>query len=266
MHKPSSLKDYAIAIFLAAILLTLFSSYLLIRRGYLFDAPPSADTFFVFNKVIIGVGTVLLALTFLIGPIVRYFDRFDKWLGYRKEIGIIGGFLALSHGILSYHFLPLKFPQEKFTIENIPFLAGLIGSLILVFLFVLSLERVIHLMDGKRWWFLQRFGLRAVIVFTVIHVVVMKWQGWMKWLKQGGTPSAELANPLLPGLGMLVSLFLAWVIIVRLYESIFLFKDCGFTTKEICTDENTKKRGRKFFIISFWVMILVYIFLFLRWA
>lgn len=265
MHKPSTLRDYGVAGIIAIVLLTLFCCYLLIRRGYLFDAPPTADTLYVFNKALIGVGTVLLAFTFLIGPIVRYFDRFDKWLGYRKEIGILGGFLALAHGVVSYFFLPLKFPQSKFNLENIPFIAGFIGSLILVFLFVLSFKKIIDRMNKGHWWFLQRWGLRAVILFTVIHVFVMKWQGWMKWIKQGGTPTAELAHPLMPGLGMLVSLFLAWVIVVRLYESIFLFQDCGFAAKEICMNEDIKRRGKKFFLRSFWVMILLYVFLFTRW-
>ena len=264
MHKPSSLRDYTIVSLIAAALIAFFSLYLSYRRGYIFNAPPTADTLYVFNKIIIGAGTVLLAFTFLIGPIVRYFDRFDTWLSYRKEIGIVGAFLAFSHAIISYYFLPLKFPKAWIDFSSWDFGAGLVGILLLLFLFILSFKKVILFMEGSRWWFLQRWGLRVVIVLTLIHVYVMKWPGWVKWFKQGGAVTPELAHPLLPGLGLLVTLFLTWVVIVRLYESIFLFKNCGLGTKEICMDINIKSKGRKFFIGSFWIMMAFYAVVFLR--
>lgn len=264
MHKPSSLRDYIIALLMASSLTAFFSLYLLVRRGYLFDAPPTADTLYVFNKVIIGAGTVLLALTFLIGPIVRYFDRFDKWLGYRKEIGIVGGFLALSHAVMSYFFLPLKFPSSGLDFDQLTFAAGLVGAILLIFLFIISFKKAIDIIGASRWWFLQRWGLRLVIAATLIHVYAMKWEGWVKWFKQGGKVTPELAHPLLPGLGLLVSLFLTWVIIVRLYESIFLFKNFGLATKEISMDPVLKARGRKFFVGSFWILVLLYVTVFVR--
>ena len=266
MHKPSNARDYIIALLIASSLTAFMGLYLLVRRGYMFDAPPTADMLYVPNKVIVGAGTVLLAFTFLIGPIVRYFDRFDTWLGYRKEIGIVGGFLVFFHAIISYFFLPLKFPQSKLDLDSITFGAGLVGVLLLIFLFIISFKKAIELIGASRWWFLQRWGLRFVILFTLIHVYSMKWAGWVKWLKQGGgAPTAELANPWMSGLGILVMLFVTWVVIVRLYESLFLFRNCGFATKEICMDGVIKARGRRFFIGSFWVLVALYFFVVTRW-
>jgi len=266
MHKPSNLRDYLIAGLITTSLLVFFGFYLLVRRGYFFDAPATADTLFVPNKVLAGVGMTLLAITFLIGPIVRYFDRFDKWLGYRKEIGIVGGFLAIFHGIISYYLLPKKFPQTYLDFTTLEFGAGLIGALLLFFLFILSFKKIIGMMSGNLWWVLQRWGLRLAIALTLIHVYIMKWNGWVKWLKQGGgNATAELANPWMPGLGILVTLFITWVVIVRLYESLILFRDCGFKTKEICMDQEIKKRGRRFFLVSFWILVMLYIVVFTRW-
>lgn len=259
MHKPSGLRDYFVACFIAFILTAFLSAYLLFRRGYFFDAPPTADMLFIPNKAIAGAGMTLLAFTFLIGPIVRYFDRFDSWLQYRKEIGIVGGFLAIFHGIVSYFFLPKKFPQEYLDFTTLEFGAGLIGAFLLLFLFILSFKSIIAKMEGSKWWFLQRWGLRFVIILTLLHVFVMKWPGWMKWLKQGGgNPTAELANPWLPGAGILVSMFIAWVVIVRLYEMIFLYKDFGIRTKEITVDPILRARGRGFFVWSFWILVVLY--------
>lgn len=264
MHKPSSLWDYTIATLIAASLVAFFSLYLSFRHGYLFNAPPTADTLYVFNKILIGAGTVLLAFTFLIGPIVRYFDRFDTWLSYRKEIGIVAGFLAVAHGLVSYYLLPLKFPQEWIEFSSVEFGAGLIGAILLVILFVLSWKHVILLVGGGPWWFLQRWGLRAVIVATLVHVYVMKWSAWVKWWQQGGTATPELIHPLMPALGLLVTLFLTWVVIIRLYESLFLFRDLGWKSKEISIDPVLKGRGRRFFLGTFWILVLLYIAVFIR--
>ncbi|MDP2838227.1 MAG: hypothetical protein Q8O53_03050 [Candidatus Moranbacteria bacterium] len=266
MHKPSSMRDYLISLLIAASLTVFMGFYIFIRRGYFFDAPSTADPLFVPNKVIASVGTVLLAFTFLIGPIVRYFGRFDKWLGYRKEIGIVGGFFIFFHAIISYFFLPLKFPQSKIDLDSITFGAGLIGIFLLISLFIISFKKAIDIIGASRWWFLQRWGLRLVIALTLIHVYTMKWAGWVKWLtKGGGAPTAELANPWLPGLGIMVTLFFTWVVIVRLYESIFLFRDFGFTTKEISMNEPIKARGRRFFLASFWILIILYVLVATRW-
>lgn len=267
MHKPSSLRDYVIAVLIAAALLVFFGFYLFIRRGYFFDAPPTADMLYVPNKAIAGAAVTMLALTFLIGPIVRYFDRLDNWLSYRKEIGIVGGFLAVAHVVITYNFLPLKFPQAKLNLISWEFGGGMIATLLLIFLFIISFKKIIDLFGGKLWWFLQRWGLRLAILFTLIHVYAMKWNGWIKWIKTGGSsaPTAELANPQMSGLGLLVMLFVTWVVIVRLYESIFVFKNFGLSTKEISMDTTLQAHGRRFFIGSFLVLIGLYFFVITRW-
>lgn len=266
MHKPSNLRDYAISFVLATALTVFLGAYLFLRRGYMFDGPDTVDVMYVPNKAIVGTGTVLLAFTFLIGPITRYFDRFDSLLQYRKEIGIVGGFFALFHAIISYFFLPLKFPREWFDFQTVEFGAGLIGAFLLIFLFIISFEKMIRLLGGGRWWFLQRLGLRLVIFFTLVHVYAMKWNGWVKWIKQGGTTtsSPELVNPWLPGAGILVSMFITWVVIVRLYETLFLYKDFGFKTKEIVMDSVLRERGRKFFIRSSWILGALWVFVITR--
>jgi DMSO/TMAO reductase YedYZ heme-binding membrane subunit len=266
-HKPFSGRDYFVALFVSVILLVLFSCYLLIRRGYYFDAPPTADMLFVPNKAFAGVGIALLAFTFLVGPVSRYFDRFDYWVGLRKELGIVGAFYILVHAVVSYFLLPKKFPQGWYDFSSAEFAAGLVGLFVLAALFAISFQKMIALIGPARWWFLQRWGLRIVMLLAVIHVFDMKWAGWVKWLtKGGGAPTAELANPWMPGLGILVSTFVAWVVIVRLYETLFIFKNAGFASKEISTDPVLKAHGRRFFLGSLVFLAIGYSILALRWV
>lgn len=265
MHKPSSFRDYLIATLIATSLFVFFGFYLCIRQGYLWDAPATADTLFLPNKALAGTAMALLALTFLIGPIVRYFDRYDTWLSYRKEIGIVAGFLAVLHGIVSYTLLPIKFPQVWIDFTATEFLAGLVGVIVLIILFVLSWKSVILLVTGGPWWFLQRWGLRIAVIATLIHVYVMKWSSWATWFTRGGgQPTPELAIPALPALGLLITLFITWVVVIRLYETLFLFRDCGFKAKEICMDLEIKARGRRFFVWSFWIYLALTLVVLLR--
>jgi DMSO/TMAO reductase YedYZ heme-binding membrane subunit len=265
--KPLSLHDYVVAI-LISVGLTLFGAVYLgvFRRTYLFNAPPTADPFFVPNKVIIGTGILMLAFTFLIGPLARYFNAFDNLVRYRKEIGIVGGIFALFHVVVSYFYLPLKFPRSGMDFTGVIYGAGLVASFIIIFLILISFQKAVDLL-GNRWWFLHRWGLRILILFAVIHVYVMKWNGaWVKWVMKGGGPSVpELPNGWLPGLGLLTGMFLTWVVIVRLYETVFIFKDLGLKPKEISRDEKLRRHGRRFLIGSFCVLIAGYIFVFTRW-
>lgn len=266
-HKPFSGRDYFVSVFVSAILLALFSSYLLVRRGYYFDAPISADMLFVPNKALAGVGIALLAFTFLVGPISRYFDRFDYWVGLRKELGIVGAFYIFVHAIVSYFLLPKKFPQDWYDFSSAEFAAGLVGAVALFVLFVISFQKMIALIGPARWWFLQRWGLRVVMLLAVIHVFDMKWAGWVKWLtKTPAAPTAEVANPWMPGLGILVSMFVAWVVIIRLYEMLFLFKGPGFATKEIAADPALRLHGQRLFWGSLALLLVAYVVVAFRWA
>lgn len=267
MHKPSNARDYFVAFFIAIIIFVILACYLYVRRGYMLDAPISAGPLYVPNKVIAGVGVMMLALVFLIGPVARYFDRFDHWLNYRKEIGIVGGFLAIAHGVISAWFVPAKFSlvglfsPERYQTA----LAGLAGVLILAFLIVISLKSLIEKIGGSRWWFLQRWGLRLVVIATLLHVIPMKWSGWARWFQEGAKQTPELLNPWMTPASILVTLFLVWVVLIRTYETVFLFRNLGVRTKEISLDSALKARGRRFFLLTFWILVISYLIVLTRW-
>jgi len=224
------------------------------------------DALYVPNKAIANAGVMLIAFVFLIGPIIRYFDRFDKWLGYRKEIGIVGTFLLVLHGIITYFYLPLKVPKGTLDLDDLDILTGIIGAAILTFLFVISFKKAISVFGATKWWFLHKWGLRTVILLTFIHVTLLKWEGWWKWITTGGTPTASVANPLLVPVSLLIELFLLWVISVRLYEVFFIYKNFGFTGNEASQTPEDKVRGQKFFTRSFFTFIVLSIIILTRFV
>ncbi|MGB3072704.1 MAG: hypothetical protein WBB68_00360 [Candidatus Moraniibacteriota bacterium] len=267
-YKLSNSRDYFIAALVGVVLTVFLGVYLLLRRGYVFAAPVSAGALYVPNKVLAGVAVVLIGLSFLVGPLTRYFNRFDSWLNYRKEIGIVGGLFGILHGLVSVFLIP-----EKFTLEGLfssysfgTTIAGLIALLIFAALIVISYQAMIKRIGGVRWWFLQRWGIRIGVAALAYHVIAMKWVGWVKWFQVGVPKTPELANPWMAPASLLVTLFLVWVVLIRLYEAVFLFRSLGWSgTREISNDVSLLRRGRRFVQYSLMLLIGAYAVVVFRW-
>lgn len=201
--------QYGFALAVALFLFDALSIYLFFRRGY-YDL-------YISNKIFAGVSAVLLGIVILIGPGSRLFSFPDRYIQYRKELGIIAFILALIHGIVSFFFLPSKFPQSGFLDTlNMPFIFGLAATVILTGIFLISNDWATNALSRKKWWRLQYWGVRFSFALVMLHVFIMKWSGWVAWYRAGG--GEEIVHPEWPGAGLLVGWFMAFVILIRLAE------------------------------------------------
>ena len=192
-------QQYGAALMAAVPVFVSLSLYIFYRRGY-YDL-------YIANKVLAGDAAILLGIIFILGPLSRFFSVFDRYIQYRKEIGMVAFFLALTHGVVSLRYVSTL---------NWPLVFGLLGLIVLVMLFLISNSWIENVMGTKKWWWLQNWGLRLVVGLTILHVFMMKWNGWVKWYQVGG--EAALAHPELPGGGLLVGWFLGFAVLVRLSE------------------------------------------------
>ncbi len=212
-HWEESIKKYTIAIAMSLMFFTIFSFYLYLRRGY-YDL-------FIINKVFAGVATIQLGIVLLIGTASRINSAYAKYIPYRKALGIIAFFFAFFHTISSFFFLPNKFPLQRFfTTGILPFIFGLTAILILMAIFAISNNISIKQITPKRWWRYQRWGIRIAYISIMLHVFVMKLEGWINWYKEGG--STELIHPEWPGLGILIAWGMLLVVVVRITELIHI--------------------------------------------
>ena len=203
------IRQYGAALVVAAPVFTFLSLFIFYRRGY-YDL-------YIANKAFAGTAAILLGIVLLIGPLSRYFAFPDRYIQYRKELGIIAFFLALIHAVVSLFFLPSHFPSVIFFgTFNWDFILGMIATVALFVLFLISFERVADAIGRKRWWWMQNWGIRIAFTLVFLHVFLMKWSGWIAWYKAGG--SNRLAHPELPGGGLLVGWFMAFVVFLRLAE------------------------------------------------
>jgi len=217
------LRQYSISFLLALGVCTLFGLYLFLRRGYF--------NLYILNKVFASTSLVLLGIVLLMGPISRFYNLFDKWLIYRREIGLMAFFLALAHSVISYSG---RISQSL--------LLGAISLVILTVLFLVSFKFAESKINRKFWILLQSWGLRIGALLAFWHLVALKYPGWIKWLEGEGTKG--LFRPSFPPASLLAGLFIGFVAVARLSE-IF----------EI-------KIARKISEISLALMIAIMIFLF----
>ena len=259
--KPFNVHDYVVSILVALGLTAFYGGYYWAQRTYFFNAPTGVDPFYVPDKVIAVVGIVLFAFCFLIGPLYRYFNKFDYLMQYRKEIGIVGGFFAIIHPFIAYFFLPLTFPQSQIPLASVTYGTGVIASSLALFLIFISFQNAVIMLGANRWWFLHRWGLRVLVLASLIHFFGIEWTTWVDWLtKHPEKPSADLLYPWIPEPTTFAGLFCVWVVIVRLYETVFLSKDLGLKPKDIAPNLTLRARGRRFCLYSFWVLVACHIY------
>ena len=129
-------QQYGIALAAAAILFIILSLYHFYRHGY-YDLS-------IANKNFALAATALLGIVILIGPGSRLFSFPDRYVQYRKELGIVAFSLALIHSIASFFFLQDKFTTQKFLSTNWwTFIFGLIAIAILIAIFFISNNRAV---------------------------------------------------------------------------------------------------------------------------
>ncbi len=194
------LQQYGAALMAAVPVFVSLSLYIFYRRGY-YDL-------YIANKVVAGDAAILLSIIFVLGPLSRFFNVFDRYLQYRKEIGIVAFFLALVHGLIS--------SARYFSGFSWPLIFGLAALVILVFLFLISFGLVENALGNSRWWWLQNWGLRLAVLLTALHVFMMKFPGWVKWYQVGG--ETGLAHPELPGASLLLGWLVVFAFLIRLAE------------------------------------------------
>lgn len=171
---------------------------------------------YLLNKAIAGTAFMFIGLVLLIGPLSRVYPLFAHWILYRKSLGITAFLFGYAHTMISLFSLPDYFPLAYYQAHLVPFIAALVGLLVLVFLFVISFSAVVTAMNRRLWWELHHWGVRLVGLVVFIHVVWPKWPMWFNWYINGS--SLNLASPFLPPPGLLGAGFLVFVSLIRLAE------------------------------------------------
>lgn len=204
------------------IVLGLSFLYAIVRYNFVRSVPFDNIPLYISNKAIALSATILIGLSFLLGPLARFWpNQLVPHLPLRKHLGVFGFVLAALHAVMSLILLTPAYYPRFFTedgrlnfIGETSMLFGVLAFLVFAGITVTSLPPVEKQMDQAQWKFVQRLGYLAY-VFVLLHVAVMGFRGWFRpesW--QYGLVSISLIS----------ALFIIFVLVMRIFVIIFPFR------------------------------------------
>lgn len=196
--------------------------YAFIRYNVVRNVPFENFPLFISNKAVAMAATILIGLSFLLGPLARFWPNvFAAHIYLRKHLGVSGFGLAALHAIMSLVLLnPANY--SRFYTESGKFnlvgessmLFGILAFLIFATITITSLPPIANHMHPGQWKIVQRMGYLAYI-FVLLHVVIMGFRGWFRpesW--QYGMASISLIS----------ALFIIFVLLMRVLVIAFSSK------------------------------------------
>ena len=170
----------------------------------------------VSNKAICMTGITVLAVTYLASTFAAMFQiyygtkhiRFprwlDKWMRDRKQLGVVGFILIVTHAMMSmllmsptywrswYHDAsitvshnltePVKFPMVTWMTwkGEAACLTGILSFLAFCLVAVSTIPSVSESLNWREWRFIQSRLGHAALFLAVTHVIIMGAPGWAK--------------------------------------------------------------------------------------
>jgi DMSO/TMAO reductase YedYZ heme-binding membrane subunit len=139
------------------------------------------------NKAISLSAVMFIALSYLLGPLARFWPKtIVPLLGLRQFFGLLGFGLAAIHGFASLLlFTPVNYPKffspdgTLNLIGELSMMFGILAFFIFAAVALTSILGVFGSMSSQHWQPVQRLGYFG-LVLVLFHVLVMGYEGWMK--------------------------------------------------------------------------------------
>tara|TARA_Y100000310_G_C20339154_1_gene648958 strand:+ start:12 stop:683 length:672 start_codon:yes stop_codon:yes gene_type:complete len=177
---------------------------------------------YIANKAIASAAVMLIGVSFLIGPLARFWP--DTWVSklyLRKHFGVFGFAVAVLHIIITLILLsPEQYPKlytEAGTLNATAQWSLLLGTLAILMFAVISITSIPSIeraMSKRKWLIIQRTGYLAFL-FVLIHLVQLKYKGWINldnWLN--GLPPGSLV----PFVFILIVFFMRFLVMISPVE------------------------------------------------
>lgn len=182
---------------------------LIVISGYYFAQSPSF-TGRTINRIFGDLALLLIGISLILSGVCYFWDFADKYIIYRKHIGLVGVGYMILHVILSI-VLPNYAPFPGYYLTDVritSFIAALIGAVIFTLMAIASNRFTIVEIGPQLWRKLMRFGYIG-FAFTLFHFGTKGMSSWLPWF-MGESRSV------VPSFGLIVFLFGIVVIVLRI--------------------------------------------------
>lgn len=207
------MRSWTISLFIFVV----FSFYLYIRRGYY--------NLYIINKVLGSSAAILAGFTLIVGPLSKRIKVFTSFLPIKRHLGLIALYFAIAHIVASLVQLE-RFPFPDWYLEEwIPVTFGIATVAIWVYMKYLSSNDVIKKLGIEVWKKRLSIGGKIAFISIFFHLVVMKYQGWIRWFQGEVRQTPQLAHPSYPPASLFVFFILSGIIMYRIYTDHIRKKD-----------------------------------------
>lgn len=199
---------------------------------YIGTAYKSVSSIEMILKGFTNTGYLLIGLSLLLGPLGKFWNYFDKFLTYRKQLGIIGFIYILMHGAIGTMIYVL--PNPDILINNYWGVAlGIISLYLLFICYAISEIVVIKLLGAKKWRRLLRYMSYTAFILGTIHIYLAKLIVWQNYVN---------SDILFPPLSLILFSFGVFVLCFRFYAFIYdTFALAQYTMKTIIQESQQSK-------------------------
>lgn len=192
--------------------------YAIVRYNIIKGTPWEHFPLLISNKAISLASVVFIALSYILGPLARFWPtEIVPLLPTRKFFGLLGFGLGAVHGFMSLLlFTPANYPKfflpdgTLSLVGELSMLFGVLSLLVFAVVAVTGVPGISQSIQKDRWQAIQRMGY-AGLLLVLLHVVIMGFGGWTK---PGTWPGGLLPISLIAAIVIAVTLLLRIVVLL----------------------------------------------------
>ncbi|MBI5151766.1 MAG: hypothetical protein HZA34_04320 [Candidatus Pacebacteria bacterium] len=159
------------------------------------------------NKSFADTSIYLIGLSMVLASVCYFWNVFDRFIVYRKHLGIVGFAFGLMHVYLSFGALQKLFIVQTWQKGAMwPALTGAMALVIFVVMAFVTPSVVAEKLGGKIWRSILQLGHLGVVLIW-LHVYFLKFGYILKWYNEG--------MKTLPSSSLIVLMFMTVVIGLR---------------------------------------------------
>ena len=179
-----------------------------------------------------NTGYLLIGFSLILGPLGKFWNYFDKFLTYRKQLGIIGFMYVLLHGVVGTIIYIL--PNPDIIVNSYWVVAlGIISLYLLFVCYAISEIIIIKVLGPKRWRRLIRYTSYIAFILATIHIYLAKFPVWQAHVN---------SDIIFPPLSLILFSFGLFVLGFRFYVFIYDILVLGASTIKTIISENQQSK------------------------
>lgn len=182
---------------------------MIIELGYIFLAEGDFNLRAI-NRSVAGASVLLITISLALSGITYFTDKLDKYIVYRRYIGVMGALFAIAHMLLTFIDIGSMVYLIEFFTDPAPFtLFAIASTLLLILLTIISNNESAKLLGNIWWRRLLRLGYVALL-FGFLHFALMRQRNWQLWFESPDElPPTSLLLVIPVALTFLIRLILA---------------------------------------------------------